>query len=111
HVDRIYPIVADQRVSHRDDLAFVRGIGQDLPIPGHRGVKAHLAAGRNPSAKPATVEKSSVFQRENGLHFCSFFSSATNSLPVWPSYPELFFISLPSLFNTMTVGKPSTPYF
>ncbi len=47
-------VVADLWVGHRDDLAAVAGVGEDLLIAGHRGVEADLAidlaidADRNP---------------------------------------------------------------
>ncbi len=36
-------VVADLRIGHRDDLAAVAGIGEDLLVAGHRGVEADLA--------------------------------------------------------------------
>src|SRR5689334_2017987 len=38
-------IVADERIRHRDDLARIRRIGQDLLIPGNAGRKDDLAGG------------------------------------------------------------------
>jgi len=35
--------VADVRVRERDDLAIVRGVGQDFLVAGHGGVEDHLA--------------------------------------------------------------------
>ena len=36
-------VVADFRIGHRDDLAAIAGIGEDLLVAGHRGVEADFA--------------------------------------------------------------------
>src|SRR5438105_4465374 len=55
-------VVADERIGHRDDLAGVARIGEDLLIAGHRRVKDHLAKCRASSAKRRTLESSSVLK-------------------------------------------------
>ena len=53
---RVHAVVADERVGHRHDLALVGRVGENLLIPGHRGVETHLATGRRLRAKTRAVE-------------------------------------------------------
>ena len=39
------PVVPDQWIGEGDQLAGVRGVGEDFLVPGHAGVENHLAPG------------------------------------------------------------------
>ena len=65
----IDPVVADQGVGHGDDLAGVRGIGEDLLVPGHAGVEDHLSQGfTGDPAAGAAFEHGAVRQGDEGFH-------------------------------------------
>src|SRR3990172_8702420 len=49
-------IVPDMGIGHGHDLAFVRGIGQDLLIPCHAGVKNYLTNNLAVSTKGCSFE-------------------------------------------------------
>jgi hypothetical protein len=57
-------VVPDERVGHRDDLALVRGVGEDLLVAGHRGVEHDLALGRARRTERAAGEDRAIFQRQ-----------------------------------------------
>ena len=59
-------VVADQRVGHRDDLAAVGGIGEDLLVAGHGGVEADLAVDLSLGAEGLAGVDRAVFQGELG---------------------------------------------
>jgi len=42
-VERVRPVIADERISHGDDLAAIRGIGQHFLVTGHRSVETNFA--------------------------------------------------------------------
>ena len=63
------PVIADERIGHRDDLAFVGRVGEDLLIARHGGVEANLAAGRRARAKTCAVKNRTVFEGQNCFHF------------------------------------------
>ncbi len=63
-------VVADLRVGHRDDLAAIAGIGEDLLVAGHRGVEADLAVDFARGAERGAGEDGSVFQSEFCGHAC-----------------------------------------
>ena len=54
-------VVPDQRVGHRHDLPLVGRIGEDLLVPGHRGVEDDLALGSSgvPNERPVKTVPSS----------------------------------------------------
>ena len=56
--------VADFRISHADQLALVRRVGQHFLVAGHRGVEDRLAHGLAHRAKCAAAENSPVGQRQ-----------------------------------------------
>ena len=60
------PVVADQRVGHRHDLAVIGGVGEDLLIAGHARVEDDLAVGLTPGAERPPREDRAVLQRELG---------------------------------------------
>src|SRR5262249_43746880 len=60
------PIVADLGAGHRNDLAVVRGVGEDLLVPSHARVEDDLAVNFPEGAEgPSRVDRA-VFQREFG---------------------------------------------
>jgi hypothetical protein len=61
-------VVADERVGHGDDLAAVRGVGEDLLITGHGGIEAGFTGGGTGDAEGFTEKMDSVFEGENGFH-------------------------------------------
>src|SRR5262249_42533810 len=105
----IDPIVPDERVSHGHDLAFVRRIGEDLLISGHRGIEAYLATHRCGSAERLPAKYRAVFQRQDcrGGTFQDFFlifsSSAMKAFGPPSIYPNSPIFS-PAALRTMIVG-------
>ena len=68
HVHGVDAVIADERIGHRDDLAFVGRVGEDFLIAGHGGVEADLAAGRRFRAKSRAVKNRAVFKGQNCFH-------------------------------------------
>jgi hypothetical protein len=60
------PVVADVRVGERDDLARVRGIGEDLLVARHRGVEDDLAAGAAVGANATSAKDAPVGEDQDG---------------------------------------------
>jgi hypothetical protein len=58
--------VADVRIGQRDDLAAVRGIGEDLLVPRHGGVEHHFAHRGAAGADRAAVKRRSVGEDQRG---------------------------------------------
>ena len=58
--------VADLRAGHGDDLAAVRGVGEDLLVPGHARVEHDLARGLPPGPERGPGQHGAVFQGELG---------------------------------------------
>jgi len=59
-------VVADLWIGHRDDLAAITRIGEDLLIPGHRSVEAHFAVDFARCTERLTGEDRSIFESELG---------------------------------------------
>ena len=53
------------RIGQGDDLARVRGIGEDLLVTGHGGVEHHFADGEAGRADGFALEHGAVFERED----------------------------------------------
>jgi len=51
-------IIADERVSHGDDLALVGGVREDFLVTGHGSIEAHFAQAeaRAPKPSPANTD-------------------------------------------------------
>src|SRR5262249_8566683 len=62
-----HAVVADQGISEGDDLPGVRGIAQDLLIPGHRRVEDDFAVGLALGAQAAAAEDAPVLERQDGF--------------------------------------------
>ena len=60
----INAVVADQGIGHGDDLALIRGVGEDLLIAGHGGVEHHLAGGFAFAGEGPPLKHQAVFQRQ-----------------------------------------------
>ena len=58
----IHAVVADLRVGHRDDLAAVTGVGEDLLVAGHRRVEADFAVDFAVGADRRAGEHGAVFE-------------------------------------------------
>ena len=58
-------VVADLHGGHRDDLAEVGGVGEDLLVAGHRGVEHALAGDGRIGPEGEAAENGTVFEREN----------------------------------------------
>ena len=63
-VERVDAGVADERISHRDDLAAIGRVGQDLLVTGHRGVETDFPVGGQGRAKRLAAPDAAVFQGE-----------------------------------------------
>ena len=63
-VDSVVPL---QRVGHRYNLPTVGGIGNDLLIPRHGGIKANFPGSSSGMTKGTTAESATVFKSENGV--------------------------------------------
>ena len=61
-VDRVDPVVSDQRIRHRHDLPAIRRIGQHFLVTGHRGIEANLTDACSGRAKRFALEISAVFE-------------------------------------------------
>ena len=57
-------VIADQGISHGDDLALVGRVGEDLLITGHGGVEHHLAGGLALAGEGPPPQDQTVFQRQ-----------------------------------------------
>jgi len=53
-------VVADHRVRHRDDLASIGWIGEDLLVPLHGGMENHLTRGLSDCSEGFASERASV---------------------------------------------------
>ena len=96
---RVDAVVADQRISHGDDLSLVGRIGQDLLVAGHAGVENDFAEGFVVRSKAAAGEDCSIFQSEfggrlspwRGFSLAAFEGQATtvqsNAAPRWRRLP------------------------
>ena len=62
HVLGVDAVIADERIGHRDDLAFVGRVGEDFLIAGHGGVETDFAAGRRLCAETCAVKHRTVFE-------------------------------------------------
>ena len=88
HVLGVDAVVADLGVGHRDDLAAVARIGEDLLVAGHRGVETDLAVDLAVGAEGCAGEDGSVFQGEFcNVHRCLYslavrVAAGVTSLPV-----------------------------
>ena len=82
---RVDPVVADVRIGHRDHLAAVRRVRQDLLIPRHGGVEHHFADGFPRRAQRGALEHGPIRQREDSrfhrIHFCTFMQSNVTPNP------------------------------
>ncbi len=69
HVGAVDAVVADVRHRHRDDLAGVARVGQDLLVAGHRGVEAQLAGGLAVrTARDAGKDGAVLERQKRGAH-------------------------------------------
>ena len=59
---RIDPVIPNLRVGHRDDLAAVGGIGDDLLIARHRGVETNFSGGGSSGSEGGSFETASIFK-------------------------------------------------
>jgi hypothetical protein len=57
----IHPVIPDFRVSHTNDLTAITRISENLLIPGHRSVEAHLAVDFANGPKRNAGENGAVF--------------------------------------------------
>src|SRR5690606_11094617 len=79
-------VVALVRVGHRDQLAVVAGVGEDLLVAGQGGVEHDLADGGADRAEGLAAEGAAVLQDEQGLRRSAHSSSSSQASPVsWPS--------------------------
>lgn len=62
----VHPVVADQRIGHGHQLTRVRGIRENLLIPGHRRVEDDLTEGDGIRTEQSSVESTSVLEQEVG---------------------------------------------
>ena len=69
-------VIADKRISHRDDLPAIGGIGQHFLIAGHRSVEANFAHTRAGRAKRFTLENPAIFECKNSAHVDMHFAWA-----------------------------------
>ena len=68
HVHRVDAVIADERIGHRDNLAFVGRVGENFLVAGHGGVETDLAAGGRARAKALSVKNRTVFEGQNCFH-------------------------------------------
>ena len=61
-------VVPDEGIGHHDPLSRVGGVGQDLLIPGHRGVEHHLAHPVGGTADAGPGKYASVGQDQSRFH-------------------------------------------
>src|SRR5207249_11817838 len=61
-IERIDPIVSDQRISHRDDLPTIRWVGQYFLITGHGGAETNFADAGTGCAKGFALEIQTVLE-------------------------------------------------
>ncbi len=67
HVRLVDPVVADQGVRHGHDLPLVRGVCQDLLVPGHARVEDHLSDGIPMRTEGPAMEYTAVLKGQHGL--------------------------------------------
>jgi len=58
--------IADMRIGQRDDLAAIRGVGQNFLIARHRRVENHFAAGDAIGAYGLALEYRPIGEGEDG---------------------------------------------
>ena len=63
-------VVSNEWISHRDDLASVRRIGQDFLITSHAGVENNLAVNFTISSESLSSEDFTVYQRQLSRATC-----------------------------------------
>ena len=68
HVHVVDAVIADERIRHRDDLAFVGRVGEDFLVAGHGRVETDLAARGGARAKTLSVKNRAVFEGQNCFH-------------------------------------------
>ena len=66
-IQRIYPVIADQRISHRNDLAAIRRVRQDLLIPRHGGIEAYFPDRRAVCAEGLPEKCATILQSNESL--------------------------------------------
>ena len=66
-------VVADLRIGEDDDLAGIRGIGEDFLVAGEGGVENNFPGPFGEGAKTPTLEDRAVLQGENGRVQVVFF--------------------------------------
>jgi hypothetical protein len=64
-----YAVVTDEGIGENEYLSAVRGIGQALDVPDHRGVEYHLARRRAVKTEAGAGELGAVFQFKNDSLF------------------------------------------
>ena len=62
HVLPVHSVIANQRISHRDDLAFVGRVGENFLVARHGGVETNFTAGRRLGAETCAVKNGTVFE-------------------------------------------------
>src|SRR4051794_41019505 len=67
-IRRIDSVIADERISHGDDLSAIRRIGQNLLVSRHRGIEANLSHPRARCAKGSAFEASAIFESKDCAH-------------------------------------------
>ena len=66
HIFGVDSVVADLRIRHGHDLTTVAGIGEDLLVTGHRGIKDDFARCFSGSPQGLAGIHGTVFEREFG---------------------------------------------
>jgi hypothetical protein len=61
-------VIADQRIGHGHDLAFIGRIGENLLVARHGGIETNLAARRGGGAEAFAMEHGAIFQSQNRFH-------------------------------------------
>lgn len=61
-VFRVHSVVADHRISHRDDLAAVRRISDHFLITCHGGIEANFSGGGSAGSERNSRKAASVFE-------------------------------------------------
>ena len=95
----VHPVVADQGIGHRDDLALIGGVGQDFLVTHHAGVEHHFAEPLSGGSKPVAGINRPVFQDQLG----DFFFHRLTPKP----RPNL--VKMVSIFNPRVMVCPSNP--
>ena len=63
------PVISDQRVGHRNDLALIGRVCQDLLITCHGCVENQLSHSSSPCAEADSFKHGSIFQINQTFHF------------------------------------------